>query len=351
MKIASAELQMESSHSSMQRREVSESLRMWVGPQRPDFENHGTQPGPAVRDSVVLSDAGKAAAAAETSDDIDEAIDNDPRTKLIRMMLEMLTGKSFRVFDQKDLGEGEKANVQAAGNRGNVADAAARPAGFGIEYDRHESYTEAETTSFSASGTVKTADGREISFNLELEMSRLYHEESSVSLRLGDAARKIDPLVLNFSGNAASLVDQRFSFDLNADGKEEQIAHLASGSAYLVFDRNSDGRINDGKEMFGPTSGDGFSELAALDDDGNGWIDENDRAFSELRLWQPDANGEGQLRTLQESGVGAISLARISTPFDLKGNDNQLLGQIRSSGIFLQESGMAGTIQQIDLTV
>lgn len=351
MKIASAELQMESSHSSMQRREVSESLRMWVGPQRPDFENRGTQPGPAVRDSVVLSDAGKAAAAAETSDDIDEAIDNDPRTKLIRMMLEMLTGKSFRIFDQKDLGEGEKANVQAAGNRGNVADAAARPAGFGIEYDRHESYTEAETTSFSASGTVKTADGREISFNLELEMSRLYHEESSVSLRLGDAARKIDPLVLNFSGNAASLVDQRFSFDLNADGKEEQIARLASGSAYLVFDRNSDGRINDGKEMFGPTSGDGFSELAALDDDGNGWIDENDRAFSALRLWQPDANGEGQLRTLQESGVGAISLAHISTPFDLKGNDNQLLGQIRSSGIFLQESGMAGTIQQIDLTV
>lgn len=351
MKIASAELQMESSHSSMQRREVSESLKMWVGPQRPDFENRGTRPSPAVRDSVVLSDAGKAAAAAETSDDIAEAIDNDPRTKLIRMMLEMLTGKSFRVFDQKDLGEGEKANVQAAGNRGNVADAAARPAGFGIEYDRHESYTEAETTSFSASGTVKTADGREISFNLELEMSRLYHEESSVSLRLGDAARKIDPLVLNFSGNAASLVDQRFSFDLNADGKEEQIARLDSGSAYLVFDRNSDGRINDGKEMFGPTSGDGFSELAALDDDGNGWIDENDRAFSELRLWQPDANGEGQLRTLQESGVGAISLAHISTPFDLKGNDNQLLGQIRSSGIFLQESGMAGTIQQIDLTV
>lgn len=351
MKIASAELQMDSSHSSMQRREVSESLRMWVGPQRPDFENRGPRSAPAVRDSVVLSDAGKAAAAAETSDDIDEATENDPRTKLIRMMLEMLTGKSFRIFDQKDIGEGEKPQAKVPANPGNSTANTARPAGFGIEYDRQESYTEAETTRFSASGTVKTADGREISFNLELEMARIYHEESSVILRLGDAARKIDPLVLNFSGNAASLVDQRFSFDLNADGTEELIARLDSGSAYLVFDRNSDGLINNGKEMFGPTSGDGFSELAVLDDDSNGWIDENDRAFSELRLWQPDASGKGELRTLQESGVGALSLARIATPFELKGNDNSLLGTIRSSGIFLQEAGMAGTIQQIDLTV
>ena len=117
MKIASAELQMDSSHSSMQRREVSESLRMWVGPQRPDFENRGPRSAPAVRDSVVLSAAGKAAAAAETSDDIDEATENDPRTKLIRMMLEMLTGKSFRIFDQKDRLYSRNSVMSHSGNR------------------------------------------------------------------------------------------------------------------------------------------------------------------------------------------------------------------------------------------
>ena len=74
------------------------------------------------------------------------------------------------------------------------------PAGYGVEYDRHESNTETETeqTSFTASGTVKTADGQQLSFKLELSMSRAYYEESNFSLRLGEAARKIDPLVLNF---------------------------------------------------------------------------------------------------------------------------------------------------------
>mgnify|MGYP003377725284 CR=1 FL=1 len=80
------------------------------------------------------------------------------------------------------------------------------PAGFGGEYDYSESYTEIEQTSFSASGTVKTADGLEISFKLELSMARMYHEESSVSLRLGDAARKIEQLGLNFAGKAGDPV-------------------------------------------------------------------------------------------------------------------------------------------------
>jgi hypothetical protein len=356
MKIASSELQMSASHSSLQHREINESLKMWVGPQRPDFENRGNRPIAPPRENVTLSDAGKAAAAAttaatdQTESAVDDAMDNDPRTTLIRMMIEMLTGKPARIFKPEDI-ERRSVDVPALASPASNAAPQDRPAGFGVEYDYHESYTEIEETQFSTSGVVKTADGREIRFDLELKMSRAYHEESSVSLRLGDAARKIDPLVLNFSGNAASLLDQRFSFDLNADGTDEQIARLASGSAYLVFDRNNDGRINDGKEMFGPSSGDGFSELAMFDDDNNGWIDENDSAFKTLKLWQPDASGEGELKSLADSGVGAISLGRVSTPFDLKSQQNELLGQIRTSGIFLHENGRAGTIQQIDLTV
>ncbi len=354
MKIASAELQMNSSHSSLQRREISESLKMWVGPQRPDFENAGAPLNAPKRENVLLSDAGKAAAAAVNTDASsgteaidEEGMNDDPKTKLIRMMIEMLTGKAARVFDAREL-KGDVANVPAIGAQNNNADT---PAGFGVEYDYSESYTEIEATHFSTSGTVKTSDGREINFDLQLSMSRQYQEESSVSLRLGDAVRKVDPLVLNFSGVAASLTDQRFSFDLNADGKDEKIAHLASGSAYLVFDRNKDGKINNGSEMFGPTSGNGFTELAALDDDKNGWIDENDKAFKELQLWQQNGSKNGELSSLAESGVGAIALSHISTPFDLKNQQNELLGQVRTSGIFLQENGKAGTIQQIDLTV
>ena len=349
MKIASSELQFTASHSSAQSREVEESLKMWSGPQRPDFENRGR--GNVGGERVVLSDAGKAAAAADSAAPVDETLDEDPKTLLIRLMLEMMTGKSVRTISASELsGKSAPAAPQApptaAANNGRPA-----TAGFGIEYDYRASYSESESTSFAANGVVKTADGQEIRFNLQLQMSRSYQEETSVSLRLGDAAKPVDPLVLNFAGNAADLLDQRFSFDLDADGSKEQIAQLASGSAYLSFARNQDGRINDGSELFGPASGDGFAELAALDDDGNGWIDENDAAFSQLSLWQPGAGGDGNLQSLSEAGVGAIALAQVATPFELNDSSNQSLGRIRNSGIFLQENGGAGTIQQIDLSV
>jgi len=267
---------------------------------------------------------------------------------LLRLMIEAMTGKRIRVIDASDLqAAGDTPALQAPTAQ---ASAPAPAAGYGLEYDYHSSYTETEQTSFAASGTVTTSDGREISFAMKLEMSRSYHEETSVSLRLGDAARKVDPLVLNFAGTAAQLTDQRFSFDLDADGDKEQINFVAPGSGFLVFDRNQDGKVNNGSELFGPTSGDGFQELAALDGDGNGWIDENDTAFEQLQLWSRDGAGQEQLQSLAAAGVGAISLSRVATPFDIKTDANAMLGHIRNSGIFLQESGTAGTIQQIDLT-
>ncbi|WP_153131528.1 VCBS repeat-containing protein [Dechloromonas hortensis] len=352
MKIASANLQMASSHVSLQQHEKRESLNMWVGQRRPNLADENSRPNRSPADTVALSDAAKSAqAAACSASESDAAVDNDPKLNLIRTMLEYLTGRRFKIFDSVDLQpRTESVALGNANTPASQATAPPPPAGYGVEYDYHESYTETEQTSFSASGSVTTADGRSISFGLQLSMQRTYHEESSVSLRLGDAARKVDPLVLNFSGNAAQLTNQRFAFDLNADGSKEQINFVGPGSGFLVFDRNSDGRINDGKELFGPTSGDGFQELAALDDDKNGWIDESDAAYQQLQVWSRNAANKDQLQSLTESGVGAISLSRIETPFQIKNYANQLLGEIRSSGVFLQEDGRAGTIQQIDLT-
>jgi hypothetical protein len=297
-------------------------------------------------DSKPPSEAGKAQSA---ENDENATVDADPRLNLIRSMLEMMTGYRIRLFDASELQSNAEAPVLQAPPPAQ-APAATPAAGYGVEYDYHASYTETEQTTFSANGTVTTADGREISFQIELAMSRTYHEETNVSLRLGDAARKVDPLVLNFAGTAAQLTDQRFSFDLDADGSDEQINFLTPGSGFLVFDRNRDGKVNDGSELFGPTTGDGFQELAALDGDRNGWIDENDTAFEQLQVWTRNTEGGEQLQSLSASGVGAIALSRIDTPFDIKTDANAMLGHIRNSGIFLQESGTAGTIQQIDLT-
>lgn len=346
MKIASASLQMASSHASLQHHELRESLKAWVGQRRPDFAGETPRPRPPISDPVSLSAAGKASQANESSEEADAIIDSDAKLSLIRSMLEFLTGYKIRIFDAGELqGRGESSSSDAQSN------AAAPPlAGYGVEYDRQESYTEAEETSFSAQGTVKTADGKEISFDLQLSMSRYFHEESSTSLRLGDAARKTDPLVLNFTGTAAQLSDQRFAFDLNADGQTENINFLAPGSGFLVFDRNGDGKINDGRELFGPISSNGFAELTELDSDKNGWIDENDSSYKNLQIWSPDKQSQENLKSLAEARVGAISLSHVASPFELKTQNNELLGQVRSSGIFLQEDGLAGTIQQIDLT-
>ena len=351
MKIASANLQMASAHVSLQQRERRESLSMWVGQRRPDSTTENSRPDRSPAATVTLSDAGQSAqASACTASEGDTAVDSDPKLNLIRTMLEYLTGRRFKIFDAVDLQP--RAEPVALRNAEAPASQTAPPppAGYGVEYDYHESYSETEQTSFSASGSVTTADGRSLSFDLQLSMQRAYHEESNVSLRLGDAARKVDPLVLNFSGSAAQLTDQRFAFNLDADGSNEQINFVGQGSGFLVFDRNNDGRINNGQELFGPTSGDGFQELAVLDDDKNGWIDENDAAYQQLQVWSRNAANEDQLQSLTEAGVGAISLSRIETPFQLKNYANEMLGEIRSSGIFLQEDGRAGTIQQIDLT-
>jgi hypothetical protein len=358
MKIASSEMQLASSHTSHQHHEVRESLRMWVGNQRPDFEGRGIPRAvPVATDRVTLSDAGKTAQSSEAGaieDSLDEA-ENDPRLMLLRAMIYALTGKEIRIFDASEIEDAPPppdlpAQAPLAATAGTPP--ADRPAGYGVEYDYHESYSESEQTTFSATGVVHTADGKTISFELNLAMSRSYHEETDISLRLGDAARQQkDPLVLNFAGNAAQLLDQRFSFDLDADGTAENINRLAAGSGFLVFDRNGDGQANDGSELFGAKSGDGFADLAALDGDSNGWIDENDVSYARLKVWTPDAEGNGALRSLKEADVGALSLARIATPFALKNGSNDSLGQIRSSGIFLQENGGAGTIQQVDLSV
>ena len=198
---------------------------------------------------------------------------------------------------------------------------------------------------------IHTEDGKEISFELSLSMVRSYHEVSNASIRLGDARQKKDPLVINFGGTAAQLTSQRFKFDLDADGKTEDINFVAGGSGFLALDRNGDGKINDGAELFGAKTGNGFAELAALDADKNGWIDENDASYADLRVWTKDGAGKDKFSTLKQANVGAISLSHIATQFDLKDAQNVSQGEIKASGIYLQETGAVGTIQQIDLTV
>lgn len=211
-------------------------------------------------------------------------------------------------------------------------------------------FREHERSDFSSTGKIRTADGRSLDFKLELAMCRNFECERK-AIDSGKAVVLRDPLVINFDGKATELSGKRFAFDLDADGKSESIDTLGSCSGYLAIDRNGDGRINDGSELFGTRSGNGFADLAAFDGDGNHWLDEADAAFATLRIWQPDGVRQDMLSTLRDKGVGALYLGSAETPFSLTDSDNRPLAQIRASGIYLCEDGSVGTLQQVDLAV
>ena len=100
-------------------------------------------------------------------------------------------------------------------------------------------HTEMEYTAFQSQGCVKTQDGREISFGIEVEMSRAFCEKYD-SVFMQDMPVTCDPLVLNLEGNIGKISDQKFLFDLNADGTEEEISFTEQGSGFLALDKNKD---------------------------------------------------------------------------------------------------------------
>lgn len=220
-----------------------------------------------------------------------------------------------------------------------------------------ETYSvEQEDTCFSTVGTVRTKDGREINFNVNVNMSRRCEEYYREELNVAQFAL-YDPLVINLNTDVTELSDQTFYFDLDADGEEEEISML-KGSGYLALDKNDDGVINDGSELFGTKNGDGFADLARYDEDGNGWIDENDSIWSKLKIWCKDENGNDVLYKLSDQGVGAICLENVSTDFTMQGdrkaqdgtmNANATNAVIRKTGIFLYENGNVGTVQHVDM--
>ena len=210
--------------------------------------------------------------------------------------------------------------------------------------------TETESTTFASTGIVKTADGRSIDFNVEVSMSRAYMEKCNM-LEVQEYI-KTDPLMINLDTNIGSVSDQKFFFDLDSDGKEEEISFAGKGSGFLALDKNGDGKINDGSELFGTKSGDGFKDLAKYDEDGNGWIDENDSIYSQLKVWTKDENGNDRLIDLKDADVGAIYLRNADTQFSLKDDENKLNAEIKKTGIYLKEStGAVGTLNHVDLVV
>lgn len=392
MRIESSSVQLYGAGTSVEKTTKDESLKAWVGNARPAFEGEkNTVPFLSDHESgylvnrtskiiqkfieldgatLQLTPEGRKALADQIANQITDQLPDAPQTGasdascvtgddrevlqlsdkdkqkiyLLERMIEYLTGRKFKFVLPRGI------RLDSAKTAPQLQRPAPQRQGWGLEYDYHETHYEKQTMAFSAEGSVKTEDGKEIKFNLDLNMSREFASRLDISLRAGDAVR-VDPLVVNFGSPSASLTDNKISFDIDSDGSPDQISFVREGSGFLALDINNDGKINDGSELFGPQSGNGFGDLAKYDEDGNNWIDENDEIYNRLRIWTKDEYGNDQLFALGVKGIGAIYLGNVDTSYTLKNDKNRELGEIARSGIFLRENGVAGTIQHVDLAV
>lgn len=357
MKIASASVTMSSASAKKTVSKTREQLNAWVG-KRPEAQDQSEKNNKLLNYRDLMEKLDKAfvknslaTTQVPPAEEEDSMISDEEASeiRLLQKLIEALTGKKMKFFIPKKLVIHQNATPAINNQPLQIQQQGPVSKGWGLEYQRDVYYSETEAMSFSSTGTVVTSDGKNIQFDVQLNMSRSFVSESHLSIKAGDAM--VDPLVINFGQPSQMLTKNKFSFDLDLDGKNDQISFTQAGSGFLAYDKNGDGTINDGSELFGPKTGNGFLELAAFDTDGNNWIDENDPIFDKLQIWTKDETGADQLFAIGKKGIGAIYLGSVDSSFSLKDESNNSQGQIQQTGIFLRENGSAGTISHVDISL
>ena len=184
---------------------------------------------------------------------------------------------------------------------------------------------------------AELADGTEITARqIEVRFAANFESE------LGRA----DPLVLDLNGNGfeTTTAYDGHQFDLLGSGNSVQAATVTGGDGLLVLDRNGNGQIDDGTELFGDQRGaaDGFAELARYDDNGDGRIDANDAVYDQLAVFQDsNRNGQtdiGELQQLSDLQIAAIQLGAQAADEDSNGN------RVTATSTFVRQDGTTGRV-------
>ena len=276
-----------------------------------------------------------------TDDSTDEDLSLDAHTRLMKNVIESLFGVKIRMMPPMKSSSSEAAATSSDPAASQTAASASEP---DHQVKVTEYLAEREQLRFSALGSVQTADGKTIDLKLGFAMS---YQQLQLSERITRESALKDPLVINLEKQFADLQDTRFEFDIDSDGTKDSLANLSQGSYFLALDKNNNQEIDNGSELFGAQSGNGFAELAQYDEDGNSFIDEGDSIYAKLSVWRPEKG----LMAIADVGVGAIYLHPVETQFQNIGNNSEgeSQGVLRSSSIYLKEDGTAGTVQQLDL--
>jgi hypothetical protein len=161
-----------------------------------------------------------------------------------------------------------------------------------------------------------------------------------------------DPLVLDLGGNGielSSLAASSVHFDFSGDGFAEHTAWIGANDGILAIDDNGNGLVDNGLELFGSSTQDGFAVLETLDTNRDGKIDSADADFGKLRVWrdlnQNGVSDAGELQTLAQVGIASISLERHQVGGTNAGNT------VGYEGSFVRTDGTTQVVQSIYLQI
>ncbi|MEW5678654.1 hypothetical protein [Comamonas kerstersii] len=169
-----------------------------------------------------------------------------------------------------------------------------------------------------------------------------------------------DPIILDLDGDGLETVGlaSNIYFDHDDDGVLTKTGWAGANDALLVWDRNGNGTIDTGAELFGDftvlpngtLAPNGFAALAALDANGDGVIDATDPAFAELKLWrdisQDGVSQGGELVSLADAGIVSLNLAH-SLKNQRLANGNTLARE----GTFTRADGSTSAMGEFKLAI
>lgn len=191
-----------------------------------------------------------------------------------------------------------------------------------------------------------TVNGQRLKMDYSFAIANEHTSYSSVEMT---AAALKDPLIVQFGNQAIGEINDHHSFDINQDGNLNKLPIFTGDVGYLVYDKNQNVKADDGSELFGPQTGHGFNELAQFDSNGNGFIDNEDEAFEQLYIWQPEKSSK--MMSLTEANILAINTSAIDTPFSFYDTQGNIMAQMRRSSFAISNDGLGKGVHQIDVRI